>query len=137
MDAAITTGDTTELPRDRTLWFVVLTPPAAWSVDELTSIALHHDYCAALIGRAFRPWSGIGVLLSLVGLAALAVVLWSGVTAWGIHARLGSDTGLGDTALDRRRFMARAGLLVAALFSFGILLRLVAPWILSPDFCGS
>ncbi len=120
---------------DRALWFAVLAPPVAWSVDALTSIALHHDYCAALVGRTFRAWSGIGVLLALTGLVLLALSLAGGVSAWRAHASVGSDTGRGDTVLDRRRFMARAGLLVCALFSYGIVLRLIAPFILSPELC--
>lgn len=122
---------------NRTLWFAVLGPPFVWSVDELTSIALHHDYCAALVGHTFRPWSGIGVLLTVVGVVMLGLSLWCGAMAWRAHASIGSDTGQGETDIDRRRFMARAGLLACALFSYGIALRLVAPFILPPDWCGS
>jgi hypothetical protein len=122
---------------NRALWFGVFAPPAAWSVDELTSIALHHDYCAALMGRTFHPWAGIGVALTAVGLAMLLLSLAGGASAWRAHARVGSDTGQGDTTLDRRRFMARAGLLACALFSYGIVLRLIAPFVVPPSFCGS
>jgi hypothetical protein len=122
---------------NRALWFAVLAPPAAWSADLLTSIALHYDYCAALVGRTFRPWGGIGVLLAVVGIAMLALSLTGGATGWRAHASLGTDTGRGDTDLDRRRFMARAALLACAIFSFAIILRLIAPFILPPDFCGS
>lgn len=119
------------------LWFCVFAPPAAWLADALVSIAIHHDYCAALLGRTFRPWSGVGVILTVVGLAMLVLSLAGGMTAWRAHASIGSDTGQGDTDVDRRRFMARAGLLACALFSYGIVLRLIAPFILPPDFCGS
>lgn len=122
---------------DRALWFAVFAPPIAWAMDALTSIALHHDYCAALTGRTFRPWSGIAVLLTLVGLAMLGLSLAGGVTAWRAHASVGTDDGQGETGLDRRRFMARAGLFVCVLFSYGIVLRLLAPLLLSADFCGS
>src|SRR4051812_17800444 len=105
---------------DRVLWFAVFGPPAAWSIDSLTAIALHHDYCAALLGRTFKPWGGIGVLLTLVGIAMLAVSLSGGFLAWRAHVALGADDGRGDTDLDRRRFMARAAVLGCALFSFGI-----------------
>jgi len=123
--------------KNHTLWYGVFAPPIAWSVDALTSIALEHDYCAALLGRTFRPWSGIGLLLAAVGVVMLALALGGGFVAWRAHAVMGSDTGLGDTDLDRRRFMARAGMLASALFSFAILLRLIAPMILPPTFCGS
>jgi hypothetical protein len=122
---------------DRALWFGVFGSPVAWSIDLLASVALHFDYCAALTGRTFRPWAGISVLLALIGLAMLALALASGGVAWRAHASLGTDTGQGDTDLDRRRFMARAGLLACALFSFGIVLRLIAPFMLPPTFCGS
>lgn len=122
---------------DRTLWFAVLGSPAAWIVDLLASIALHFDYCAALVGHTFRPWAGIGVVLTLIGVAMLALALASGAAAWRAHASMGSDTGQGDTDIDRRRFMARAGLLACALFSFGIVLRIIAPLFLSPGICGS
>ena len=122
---------------NRLLWFAVFAPPVAWSVDELTSIALHHDYCAALLGRTFRPWGGVGVMLAVVGLVMLAVSLAGGLLGWRAHASIGSDDGRGDTDLDRRRFMARAALLTCALFSYGIVLRLIAPFILPPSFCGS
>lgn len=122
---------------DAALWFAVFGPPAAWSVDLLTSITLHFDYCAALMGRTFRPWAGVGVALTLVGIAMLAVSFAAGFMAWRAHAELGPDTGQGDTDIDRRRFMARAALLACALFSFAIVLRVVAPFLLPPSFCGS
>ncbi len=122
---------------DRTLWFAVFAPPVAWAVDALTCIALHHDYCAALTGRTFRPWSGIGLLLTLVGLLMLGLALAGGAAAWRAHASVGSDTGRGETDVDRRQFMARAGLLLCALFSYGLVLRLVAPLLIPPGWCGS
>ncbi|MGI8508878.1 MAG: hypothetical protein ACR2MQ_06105 [Gemmatimonadaceae bacterium] len=118
------------------LWFSVFAPPAAWSVDALTSIAVHQDYCVALVGRTFRTWSGVGVILTVVGIVMLLIAVAGGVTAWRASAALGHDTGLGDTDIDRRRFMARAGLVTCALFSFGIILRIIAVFIVPPSFCG-
>ena len=123
--------------RNRALWYGVFAPAIAWSVDSLASITVHHDYCAALVGRTFKPWSGVGLVLTGIGLLMLALALGGGYAAWRAHALLGNDTGYGDTAIDRRRFMARAGMLAAALFSYAILLRLVAPFVLPPTFCGS
>jgi hypothetical protein len=123
--------------KNHTLWYGVFAPAIAWSVDSLSSIALHHDYCAALLGRTFKPWSGVGLLLTAVGVVMLALALGGGFAAWRAHSTLGSDTGFGDTDLDRRRFMARAGMLASAIFAYAILLRLIAPMILPPTFCGS
>lgn len=122
------------------LWFAAFAPPAAWSVDSLAAIAVHHDYCAALLGRIPRlePWSGgATVALVVLGLVMLAISLAGGGIAWRAHAALGDDTGQGDTDVDRRRFMARAALLSCALFSFGIVLRTITLAFLSPRFCGS
>ncbi len=118
------------------LWFAVFAPPTAWSVDALTSIAVHQDYCVALVGRTFRAWSGVGVILTVVGIVMLLISIAGGVIAWRASAALGHDTGMGDTDTDRRRFMARAGLVTFALFSFGIVLRIIAVFIVPPSFCG-
>ncbi len=118
------------------LWFAVLAPPAAWSIDALTSIAVHQDYCVALAGRTFRAWSGVGSVLTILGVLMLLVSVAGGVVAWRASAALGRDTGRGDTDMDRRRFMARAGLVTFALFSFGIVLRIIAVFIVPPSFCG-
>lgn len=122
---------------DRTLLLAVFTPPVAWAMDALACIAIHHDYCAALVGRTFRPWSGIGVVLTLVGVVMLALSLTGGALAWRAHASVGSDTGQGETDVDRRGFMARAALLLCALFSYGLVLRLIAPAFVSAGWCGS
>jgi hypothetical protein len=121
------------------LWFAALGPPAAWSVDSLAAIAVHHDYCAALLGRipALEPWGGATVVLVAIGVVMLVVSLAGGAIAWRAHAALGDDTGQGDTDVDRRRFMARAALLSCALFSYGIVLRTITLAFLAPRFCGS
>lgn len=121
---------------NRALWFAVFAPPTAWSVDALSSIALHQDYCAALVGQTFRPWSGVGVILTVVGIVMLLISAGGGAVAWRASAALGQDTGMGDTDVDRRRFMARAGLVTFALFSFGIVLRVIAVFVIPPSFCG-
>ena len=122
--------------RNGVLLFGVFGPPAAWTIDLLTSIALHYDYCAALSGHTVRAWSGVSVALTMVGVATLAFSLFAGTTAVRAYSALGADTGRGDTVLDRQRFMARAGLITCALFSFGIVLRLIAPLVLPAGYCG-
>lgn len=120
---------------NRALLFGILAPPMAWTVDLLTSVAAHYDYCAALGGRSLRPWSAITLLLTLLGIAMLVVAVGSGSIAWRAHATVGGDDGRGNTDLDRRRFMARAGLLSSALFSFGIVLIIIAPLIVPAGWC--
>ena len=132
-------GVRVEIPRgasNRMLLLGVFGPPAAWAIDLLTSITLHYDYCAALSGHTFRAWSGVSVALTLLGVVTLAVSLFAGMSSWRAFSALGADTGRGGTVLDRRRFMARAGLITCALFSFGIVLRLIAPLVLPSGYCG-
>ncbi len=120
---------------NRALWLGIFAPPMAWAVDLLTSIAAHYDYCAAFGGHSLRPWSAITLLLTLLGTAMLIVSVGSGAIAWRAHAIVGGDDGRGNTDLDRRRFMARAGLLSSALFSFGIVLIIIAPLIIPAAWC--
>lgn len=117
------------------LWYAVFAPPAAWTIALLLSIASHHDYCAAVSGHILRPWSAIGLFLTLIALFSLLLSLSGGLIAMRAHASAGSDDGLGNTDLDRRRFMARAGLLSAALFSYGIVLIAVAPFMIPAAWC--
>ena len=121
---------------NRALLFGVFGPPAAWMVDLLTSITLHYDYCAALSGHTFRAWGGVGAMLTVLGVAMLALSLFAGMSSWRVYSALGADTGRGETVLDRRRFMARGGLITCGLFSFAIVLRLIAPLVLPAGFCG-
>ena len=121
---------------NRALLFGVFGPPAAWMVDLLTSITLHYDYCAALSGHTFRAWGGVGAMLTVLGVAMLALSLFAGMISWRVYSELGADTGRGETVLDRRRFMARAGLITCGLFSFAIVLRLIAPLVLPSGYCG-
>lgn len=127
---------------DRALWFAVLAPPLAWSVDALASVTIEQDYCASQLVHLFRPWGSVSPALYVVGIAMLAISLYAGLVAWRLRG-LGdvgavvADTGRGATIPDRQRFMANAALLVCAIFSFGILLRAIAPlWIVS-TFCAT
>jgi hypothetical protein len=117
---------------NRALWFAVGGGPIAWSVDTLVAIAIDHDYCA----HGARP-SGGPATAALIGvsLAAVIVTVLAGLTGWRTLTALGEDTGLGDTDVDRRRFMARFGLVISALMLFGILLRMITVLFLSPAAC--
>lgn len=128
-----------------TLWFALFAPPAAWTADELVSISVHYDYCAALTGHTFVPFKGTTAVLIVVGLVMLAVSISAGLLGWRAHSALNrgradaerSDTGRGDTDQDRRRFMAHAALILSALFSYGIILRWITVFFITPSHCGS
>ncbi len=129
------TSATVHTAGNRALWYAVFAPPAAWTFALLLSIAMHHDFCAAVLGHSLRPWSAIGLALTIVAVLALVVSISGGVAAWRAHASLGSDDGFGNTDVDRRRFMARAGLLSCALFSYGIVLIAITHFVIPATWC--
>jgi hypothetical protein len=122
---------------NRALWFAVFAPPVAWNLDLLLSITLHEDYCAALVGHQFQPFGGLTAMLVVLGLLMLALSLAGGAVAWRALASLGSPaTGRGETVLDRRRFMAAFALVGCALFTYGLVLRFITVFFISPSRCG-
>jgi len=60
------------------------------------------------------------------------VALLAGVTAWRALGALGLDNGGNGTVTDQRRFMAHAGLILSALFFYGIVLRFITVFFLHP-----
>ncbi len=125
---------------DRALWFAIFAPPLAWSVDLLASIAIEQDYCASQLVRTFRPWGSVTPSLFVVAIVALIVSLSAGIVSWAVrdpHASVyqRDGNGRGATIPDRQRFMASAALLSCGLFTFGILLRALAPLVLPSALC--
>ena len=117
------------------LWFGVLGGPAAWSFDTLAALALQQSWCSATLSDTLVPFRGVGLWLVLLGIVTGGVAIAAGVTAWRLHGELGNDTGKSETDLDRRRFMAHAGMYMAALFLFAIVLRWAATFIVDPTIC--
>ena len=117
---------------NRALWFAVGGGPIAWSVDTLAAIAIENDFCV----HGARP-SGAVALALLIGVSvcAVAVTVLAGLTGWRTVSALGDDTGEGDTDVDRRRFMARFGMVISALMLFAIVLRMISVLFVSPAAC--
>ncbi len=114
------------------LWFGVAGPPLAWAVDELTSLWLHESSCMVfgnptLLGQPFAR-----VALIVVGALMLTAAVVAGLTAFAIHRRLGASSGGDGLILDQDRFMAGAGVLIAMIFGFGLLLRFITAFIVPP-----
>ena len=117
---------------NRALWFAVGGGPIAWSIDELVAIAIDHDFCVHGARSSGGPAT---VALIAVSLAAVIVTVLAGLTGWRTLAALGEDTGIGDSDVDRRRFMARFGMVISLLMLFGIVLRMITVVFLSPAAC--
>ncbi len=114
------------------LWFGVAGPPLAWAVDELTSLYLHDSSCLVygnprLLGQPFAR-----IALLVVGALMLATAASAGLGALATSRRIGRDSGGNDVRLDQDRFMARAGVFIAVIFGFGILLRFITVLIVTP-----
>lgn len=115
-------------PSKAALWYGIFGAPAAWSVDDVLSTYLHEGSCARVLGHA----STAPVLLIVAGLVLLGVAAFAGVTAWRSLAALGLDNGGNGTITDQRRFMAHAGVILSALFTYGIILRFITVFFLHP-----
>jgi hypothetical protein len=120
-------------PKNGALWFAVAGGPAAWSIDALSAIAIENDYCAH--GAVGGGAASAVVPLIGIALAAALVTVAAGFTGWRHLSGAGEDTGLGDTDEDRRRFMARFGVVISILTLFGIVLRLITVLFISPAAC--
>ncbi|HEY4218208.1 MAG TPA: hypothetical protein VGM67_13785 [Gemmatimonadaceae bacterium] len=117
---------------NRALWFAVGGGPIAWSVDTLAAIAIDHDFCV----HGARPSGAVATALLLgVSVCAVTVTVFAGLAGWRTVTALGEDTGVGDTDVDRRRFMARFGMVISALMLFAIVLRMITVLFLSPAAC--
>jgi hypothetical protein len=121
--------------RNALLWYAVLGGPAAWTVDELASLIVHQSWCAAATSRQPIPFPAPVVWLALIGLVGAGATGVAGWVAWRAVRDLGPDTGRGETDLDRRRFMAHAGIIMSILFFFAIAMRWVAPLFVSASIC--
>ncbi len=104
------------------LWAGVLGPPIVFLTDLLVSYSMAYWACSS-----GKRWA-----LDLVTLAAVALVLLCGVTAWRLSvATRRADPGAAHPA-DRTRFLAVVGLLSSALFLFATLAFTVPRLVIGP-----
>ncbi len=121
--------------RNSLLWFAVLGGPAAWSVDHLVSFFLHQSYCAAVTSHQLIPFRAPRLWMLLVGIVTGAVAVLAALAALRAMRAVGSDSGRDGTSLDRRRFMAHAGLIMSVLFLYGIVLITSGIAFVDPSVC--
>lgn len=119
-------------PAMRHLWWGIVAAPAAWSLDELTSLYFHESACNLFGSPRLLGLPATTVALAVVGIAMAGVAVSGLVTSIRGRSALGPDTGRGATVPDQRRFMAHAGLILSAIFLFGIVLRLLTTFIVPP-----
>jgi hypothetical protein len=122
----------TSLPATRSLWFAVLAGPLAWVMDESIGLLVEVNVCSGPIHQP--PVALVHATQAITSLVALGVVALGVIAArrWlrDMEAR-GEPVAV---AVDRTRFLAHAGLLLAALGTFGIVLRLISS--LTSPVCG-
>jgi hypothetical protein len=105
------------------LWFAFLGGPIAWSARLLSS------YPMVPVACRLESTLPLNVITGLTALIASAAV----VTGWVAYRRVraGGPGGLGD-AYARARFMAIAGVMISALFTYAILAEGLAPFLHDP-----
>jgi type IV secretory pathway VirB2 component (pilin) len=123
-------------PHDRavspaSLWFGLFGAPLVWSLQLLTTYALVAHGCYPRADPLRVPVTGgLGTVVLVVGLVAMAVALAAGRTAWRSWQATRRESA-GDRA-GRTRFMAHAGVLLSGVFLLGILLNVVPLLLVAP-----
>lgn len=123
---------TTGLPATRSLWFAVLAGPLAWLVDESVGLLVEVNVCSGPLHQP--PVTLVHAVQAITSLVALGVIALGVATArrWLRETDAGGEPVA--VSVDRMRFLAHAGLLLATLGAFGIVLRLISS--LTAPVCG-
>jgi hypothetical protein len=118
------------------LWFGLFGAPMVWSLQLLASYALVAHGCYPDAEPMTMPViPGLRTLVLGTGVAALAVALLAGGSAWrSWRATKGGHEALLEAGEGRTRFMALAGMLLSAVFVLGIVMNVVPLLLLRP--CG-
>jgi len=125
------------------LWFGLWGAPVVWSLQVMLDYAVaahacypHRTPLAQPAGGTLDPVTiGAAAVALLIAVAALAVALRSW---WTLRPPAGSatestllrdarDSTPGDQHLPRMRFMAAAGIMTGAVFTFGVVLNVISP----------
>lgn len=107
----------------RALWIAAVAGPLAWVFDEGVALVIEAHACAGPLRAASAL---VPVTLSVVALLALCVDA-VGILAARRSLRVLEQTAADARSSERMRFVARAGILLAGLAAYGIVLRLVTP----------
>lgn len=120
--AAMTSGgQSSRAVTPRALWIAVLAGPLAWVFDEGVALVIEARACAGPL-RVVAPL--VPVTLSIVAIMALVVVA-GGVLSARRSLRTLDGGAVDARSAERMRFVIRAGILLAALGAYGIVLRLL------------
>jgi hypothetical protein len=104
------------------LWMGILGGPVAWACDEVIGYVATQHECST--GHRF--------LLHLLTIAALLVPGAGFLASWDSFQSPPSAEKATDIAIHRRRFMAKAGMLMSVGFLLVIIATAIPKWILSP-----
>lgn len=109
------------------LWFALLGGPAAWTAHLLASYPLVPLACDT---GSTAPLNILTVVTALIATAAAGTGWWAYRRARGAGAP--DAPGAGDASESRAGFMGLAGLLVALLFTFAIVIEGLPPLLVDP-----
>lgn len=122
------------------LWFGLFGAPLAWSLQLLLGYALVAHSCFPATDPRMTPASGgLWTVVLIAGVVAAVVAAAAAVTAWRSwrltrYEHHGDDHVLLEAEEGRTRFMALAGMLLSAIFLFGIVMNALPLFLVSP--CG-
>jgi hypothetical protein len=99
----------------KTLWYPLLAPPAAWSIQELLGWFYGERICGTMSPAAVR-WTVLAI-----GLAALAICISGCARGWRTWRGVTTAGGVLEAdAHDRVEFIALGGFLVSTVFSIAV-----------------
>ena len=111
----------------RTRWLVVLAGPLAWVIDEGIALVIEADVCSAGARRAPPITEPVLIALAVVALGAMMLAARSA-----LRMRRSNERAPTSTHAENAEFLALAGLLLAGISAFGVLMRLVATFASGP-----
>ena len=122
------------------LWFGLFGAPVAWSLQLLFNYALvSHSCFPATDPRSVPTLGGLWTVVLVASVVAAAIALAAAATAWRSwrltrEEHHGDEGALLDAGEGRTRFMVAAGMLLSAIFLFGIVMNALPLLLVQP--CG-
>jgi hypothetical protein len=104
------------------LWTGILGGPVAWACDEVIGYVATHHECST--GHRF--------LFHMLTIGAVLVTGAGFLASWDSFQNQPPSEMATDIAVHRRRFMAKAGMLMSAGFLLVIIATAIPKWILGP-----
>jgi hypothetical protein len=112
------------------IWVGIFGAPVAWVIQMLLSMPIAAHACYPYQAPLSAPiWQGLWGILITIGMACLAIALFSGFSAWNSlreYQRRVSEEGITLRSEHRSRFLIKTGLMSSCLFIVAIVFNICA-----------